>query len=106
LFGASTGAAAALGAAASRADKVAAVVSRGGRPDLLCASCEGQGANAVDRGRDDNIVIELNQQRPRNCRLNIAWTYSRRKPSVRGDRQNGTGGESCQQLVPAPFSGS
>ncbi len=34
LFGASTGAAAALGAAARRPDRVAAVVSRGGRPDL------------------------------------------------------------------------
>jgi pimeloyl-ACP methyl ester carboxylesterase len=34
LFGASTGAAAALVAAASRPDQVAAVVSRGGRPDL------------------------------------------------------------------------
>ena len=34
LFGASTGAAAALVAAAQRSDRVAAVVSRGGRPDL------------------------------------------------------------------------
>lgn len=34
LFGASTGAAAALRAAAARPDRVAAVVSRGGRPDL------------------------------------------------------------------------
>jgi dienelactone hydrolase len=34
LFGASTGAAAALIAAAARAERVAAVVSRGGRPDL------------------------------------------------------------------------
>jgi dienelactone hydrolase len=34
LFGASTGAAAALVAASSRADRVGAVVSRGGRPDL------------------------------------------------------------------------
>lgn len=34
LFGASTGAAAALGAAARRPSAVAAVVSRGGRPDL------------------------------------------------------------------------
>jgi dienelactone hydrolase len=34
LFGASTGAAAALAAAASRPDRIVAVVSRGGRPDL------------------------------------------------------------------------
>jgi dienelactone hydrolase len=37
LFGASTGAAAALAAAARRPDRVAAVVSRGGRPDLALA---------------------------------------------------------------------
>lgn len=37
LFGASTGAAAALVAAAQRPDKVMAVVSRGGRPDLATA---------------------------------------------------------------------
>ena len=38
LFGASTGAAAALVAAAERPDRVAAVVSRGGRPDLAGAA--------------------------------------------------------------------
>jgi putative phosphoribosyl transferase len=38
LFGASTGAAAALAAAAVRPGRVAAVVSRGGRPDLAGAS--------------------------------------------------------------------
>jgi len=38
LFGASTGAAAALCAAAARVDRVAAVVSRGGRPDLAMAA--------------------------------------------------------------------
>ncbi|MGC4877696.1 dienelactone hydrolase family protein [Micromonospora sp. DT43] len=40
LFGASTGAAAALVAAASRADRVGAVVSRGGRPDLAGAALD------------------------------------------------------------------
>ena len=35
LFGASTGSAAALGAAAARPDVIKAVVSRGGRPDLV-----------------------------------------------------------------------
>lgn len=38
LFGASTGAAAALATAAERPDDVAAVVSRGGRPDLAGAA--------------------------------------------------------------------
>lgn len=37
-FGASTGAAAALGAAAQQGNRVAAIVSRGGRPDLAGAS--------------------------------------------------------------------
>lgn len=40
LFGASTGAAAALVAAAVLGDTVAAVVSRGGRPDLAAAALE------------------------------------------------------------------
>ncbi len=39
LFGASTGAAAALCAAAARPGRVAAVVSRGGRPDLAMTPC-------------------------------------------------------------------
>ena len=38
LFGASTGAAAALGAAAERPQQVRSVVSRGGRPDLAASS--------------------------------------------------------------------
>jgi putative phosphoribosyl transferase len=62
-FGASTGAAAALIAAAKLPDDVRAVVSRGGRPDLA--------ANYLDRvkaptlllvGGDDTDVIVLNQQ--------------------------------------------
>ncbi|MDD5411643.1 MAG: dienelactone hydrolase family protein [Methylobacter sp.] len=63
LFGASTGAAAALGAAASRADKVDAVVSRGGRPDLaLPHLAKVKAPTLLIVGGDDNVVIELNQQ--------------------------------------------
>jgi alpha-beta hydrolase superfamily lysophospholipase len=63
-FGASTGAAAALQASAKMGHKIAAVVSRGGRPDLA-------GADALSRvtaptllivGGADYGVIELNQQ--------------------------------------------
>jgi pimeloyl-ACP methyl ester carboxylesterase len=63
LFGASTGAAAALVAAASLGDLVGAVVSRGGRPDLA--------GEALDRvyaptllivGGADYGVIELNRE--------------------------------------------
>lgn len=63
-FGASTGAAAALQAAAVAGSRVAAVVSRGGRPDLA-----GEDAlNAVRAptllivGGHDDVVIELNRQ--------------------------------------------
>ncbi|MBO3677900.1 dienelactone hydrolase family protein [Streptomyces sp. NEAU-YJ-81] len=63
LFGASTGAAAALTAAAERPERAAAVVSRGGRPDLA-----GGALNRVRApvllivGGDDHEVLRLNQQ--------------------------------------------
>ena len=63
LFGASTGAASALGAAAARADKVAAVVSRGGRPDLaLPHLAKVKAPTLLIVGGEDTVVIELNQQ--------------------------------------------
>jgi dienelactone hydrolase len=63
LFGASTGAAAALVAAATRPDVVQAVVSRGGRPDLA-----GEFLGRVHQptllivGGRDTVVIELNRE--------------------------------------------
>jgi putative phosphoribosyl transferase len=75
LFGASTGAAAALRAAAAPEVKVSAVVSRGGRPDLA-----GDGLGAVEAptllivgGRDEQ-VLELNTQaRARmRCRTSLS----------------------------------
>lgn len=63
LFGASTGAAAALGAAAARPDGVAAVVSRGGRPDLALASLPAVTApTLLIVGGEDDVVIELNRK--------------------------------------------
>jgi putative phosphoribosyl transferase len=63
LFGASTGAAAALGAAAARADKVDVVVSRGGRPDLaLPHLAKVKAPTLLIVGGEDDVVIELNQQ--------------------------------------------
>lgn len=62
-FGASTGAAAALVAAAKKQDAVSAIVSRGGRPDLA-----GRHLNQVRAptllivGGDDEPVITLNRQ--------------------------------------------
>ena len=63
LFGASTGAAAALVAAAERPEEVKAVVSRGGRPDLARDALPRVKAPTllIVGGRDD-VVIELNRQ--------------------------------------------
>ena len=63
LFGASTGAAAALNAAAGRPDRIAAVVSRGGRPDLAMQSLpQVRSPTLLIVGGYDLQVIELNRQ--------------------------------------------
>lgn len=63
LFGASTGAAAALVAAAERADDVAAIVSRGGRPDLAGDALQRVRARTLlIVGGADPQVLELNQR--------------------------------------------
>ena len=62
LFGASTGAAAALQAAAQRPERVQAVVSRGGRPDLAGAHlAQVRAPTLLIVGGNDNDVLELNQ---------------------------------------------
>ena len=61
-FGASTGASAALVAAAAEPDLVAAVVSRGGRPDLAGAAlAKVQAPTLLIVGGADTAVIELNE---------------------------------------------
>jgi putative phosphoribosyl transferase len=61
-FGASTGAAAALVAAAERPDQVRAIVSRGGRPDLAGAALPRVRApTLLIVGGNDVQVIQLNQ---------------------------------------------
>jgi putative phosphoribosyl transferase len=63
LFGASTGAAAALVSAAERPDGTAAVVSRGGRPDLAGAALERVTApTLLIVGGLDRTVLSLNRQ--------------------------------------------
>jgi pimeloyl-ACP methyl ester carboxylesterase len=77
-FGASTGAAAALIAAAERPDRVAAVVSRGGRPDLADEALPRVHApTLLIVGGRDTQVIELNR-----------WAQAR------------LGGESRLEIVP------
>ncbi|MFR0713541.1 dienelactone hydrolase family protein [Enterobacterales bacterium BD_CKDN230030183-1A_HGKHYDSX7] len=63
LFGASTGAAAALWAAAQRPERVAAVVSRGGRTDLAEPMLDRVQAPTLHIvGSRDALVLELNRQ--------------------------------------------
>lgn len=63
LFGSSTGAAAALKVAAGMNDKIKAVVSRGGRPDLAMGALSKVIAPTLFIvGGDDTVVIELNQK--------------------------------------------
>ncbi|WP_252375205.1 dienelactone hydrolase family protein [Nonomuraea sp. KC401] len=68
-FGASTGAAAALAAAAEPGNPITAIVSRGGRPDLAAEKLEAVRAPAllIVGGRDP-VVLRLNEEAQR--RLN------------------------------------
>lgn len=62
-FGASTGAAAALVAAAARPDAIHAIVSRGGRPDLAGASLGAVKAPTLLLvGGEDPAVVQLNRE--------------------------------------------
>jgi putative phosphoribosyl transferase len=62
-FGASTGAGAALWAAAELGDEIGAVVSRGGRPDLAAERlAEVRAPVQLIVGGHDEIVLELNEQ--------------------------------------------
>ncbi|MGW8377507.1 dienelactone hydrolase family protein [Streptomyces sp. ODS28] len=69
LFGASTGAAAALVAAAERPERTASVVSRGGRPDLAGAALPGVRAPVLlVVGGADTEVLRLNREAARQLR--------------------------------------
>jgi putative phosphoribosyl transferase len=63
IFGASTGAAVALVAAAERPELVEAVVSRGGRPDLAGALLpKVRAPTLLIVGGNDDLVLELNER--------------------------------------------
>lgn len=71
-FGASTGAAAALVAAAHRSTAIAAVVSRGGRPDLAGDALRWVTApTLLIVGGDDTPVIELNRHAMGQMRAHV-----------------------------------
>jgi putative phosphoribosyl transferase len=65
VFGASTGAAAALDAAALRPDIVRAVVSRGGRPDLATRLGQVTAPTLLIVGGNDTTVLEMNSSASR-----------------------------------------
>ena len=63
LFGASTGGGAALVAAARKPQRIAAIVSRGGRPDLAGPALPAvQAPTLLIVGGDDGPVIEMNRE--------------------------------------------
>ena len=69
LFGASTGGGAALVAAARRAHEVAAVVSRGGRPDLAAAALSRvMSPTLLIVGGLDTDVVDMNRDAQRQMR--------------------------------------
>jgi pimeloyl-ACP methyl ester carboxylesterase len=72
LFGASTGGGAALVAAADRPDRVGAVVSRGGRPDLAgVALPRVRCPTLLIVGERDEPVIELNKEAMRSMKAPV-----------------------------------
>jgi putative phosphoribosyl transferase len=69
VFGASTGAAAGLIAAAERPERIRAVVSRGGRPDLAARALERVSApTLLIVGSGDPLVIGMNRDAMRELR--------------------------------------
>lgn len=72
FFGASTGAAAALMAAAARPAITRAVISRGGRPDLAHEALPNvQAPTLLIVGGDDEPVIEMNREAMRQMRAPV-----------------------------------
>jgi pimeloyl-ACP methyl ester carboxylesterase len=71
-FGASTGAAAALSAAALWPERVRAVVSRGGRPDLAGEALDSVRApTLLIVGSADRVVVDLNRQAQQRMRCPV-----------------------------------
>ena len=100
-FGASTGAAAALVAAAERPDVVAAVVSRGGRPDLAGdALGRVRAPTLLIVGGNDEVVLDLNRQAQATLRAETKLEV--RKPRRSSSRRsNSTAPTVARQLAAA-----
>ena len=106
-FGASTGAAAALRAAARKPGSVAAIVSRGGRPDLARESLSQVTApTLLIVGGDDEIVVDLNREAYGLLKCSEATRYcSWSQSSVLGAGRPGRGCTAGGGVVP-PLSDS
>ncbi len=73
FFGSSTGGGGALVAAAELGEKIGAVVSRGGRPDLAGhALREVRAPTLLIVGSDDHVVLQMNEQALRTLRCEKA----------------------------------
>ena len=108
LFGASTGAGAALKAAARLGERVGAVVSRGGRPDLAgeAALAKVRAPTLLIVGGDDHGVIELNRAAIAVMALQEgAQARAGRHPPVRGARDARSGDAAGRRLVRAHAGG-
>jgi pimeloyl-ACP methyl ester carboxylesterase len=108
-FGASTGAAAALVAAAREPDRVAAVVSRGGRPDLAGrALAQVRAPTLLIVGGADDAVLALNREAlarlPGEARLEIVpdATHLFEEPGALETVAELAAGWFRQHLRPAP----
>lgn len=111
-FGASTGAAAALLAAAARAERVGAVVSRGGRPDLAGEALRlVQAPTLLIVGGNDTQVIELNRSAAEKLRCDVQLhvvagaTHLFEEPGAMDEVQRLTADWFLDRLAPDAASG-
>jgi dienelactone hydrolase len=113
FFGASTGAAAALVAAADLGDRVGAVVSRGGRPDLAGDALPHVAAPTllIVGGRDE-AVLRLNQQAatllrcPHRIEVVPGATHLFEEPGALEQVASLAAGWFHQHLAPTPSAGA
>jgi putative phosphoribosyl transferase len=107
IFGASTGAAAALVAAASRPTLVGAVVSRGGRPDLAGRRLAHVVApTLLIVGGDDHAVLQLNREAlealgcPKRLQIVPGATHLFEEPGTLEIAAGLAAGWFCEHLAP------
>jgi len=113
-FGASTGAAAALVAAAERPDAVSVVVSRGGRPDLAKSALgRVRAATLLIVGAEDHAVVSMNQAaltqltatRTKDLVLVPRATHLFSEPGTL-EEMTGIASRWFEQHIPAPVTGA